>query len=154
MTKRIAPKWFRPNYTRDGVPIPSRTMPKERLSPAEARILALLLENKIDTPRTSKTMREILALHRKEYAELTSFETADCSAALTEIKENFFVTKTPPKLVRVKSTETTFTKGRARFWLTDAAKTGKLTIDSDRWVILNDAYIADDARRRKRGSHN
>lgn len=132
--------WHRPGYTKDGVKLPDREMPKERLSPREFNLLTILRTH-ANTFDNAKPMRFILDKYTETFSDY--LESSLCSAALLILKENWFASLISGKTAIVnKHTEERKTTKKPKYYLSDMVNFGFLTVDPMRWVVLNGQHIA------------
>lgn len=136
-------KHYRVGFIKSGEVKPARTKPKRRLSEYEARILRILQMYKANDPETSLSMLDILAKYRDIWPDDVKYYQGLCSDNLRKLQQNLFVKMVPARNATVnKATEAIRPTRKAKFYLSEIAKSDEITIDSYNWVILYGKYIA------------
>ena len=146
MTENIEKRkaFLRKGYSKNGTPLPVQTMPKQRLSAKEVKVLRLLNDGD-----KSMTMLETLKVAKKTYKD-DHFTEALMSQHLKELKAAGFLESTVTRPSMLSRPEKAFTtKKKAVFCLSQKAKTGTLAVDSNRWVMVNGVYVAPFTLRQK-----
>ncbi len=140
------PHWYKAGTGRNGTVVKPLSRPKARLTATQVKVLQLFLVD--DKP---KTMLDALATYNVAWPS-DEFTTTKMSRDLKELKQDdFLVSKvTCPSLVNKHERSYVFTeKKKMVFWLSEQAKTGKIAVDANRWVLLDGCYIAPETTRRR-----
>jgi hypothetical protein len=103
---------------------------------------------------TEKTMLDALAEYVIQWPE-DEFTTSKMSRDLKELRQDGFLDAKKAVPVRTSRVERSYAYPNHKktiFFLSEIAKTAKLAIDSDRWVMLNGVYLASARERRPKQS--
>ncbi len=147
--RKVKQEWYAKGRTKYGDELKQRIL-KDRLSIIEVDLLTLFRKYKLESRSKAKSMLQMLSLYEREWPD-RYFTTSLMSRYLQSLKDNWFLDYAKGLVVMTDKSEERYKPIRkALYWLSKKAKDETITVDKDRWIMINGEYVADEKTRARR----